>query len=94
MDGTGSCLFSALKQSMAVRTATTKDATYFPNQYFRHMVVNYMVNKRQLIYKNKFVTLMSLYSVEVEGSAGDRLDPSFVLQTVPQTATMMWLLGR
>ena len=57
---------------MVVRTATTKDATYFPNQYFRHMVVNYMVNKRQLIYKNKFVTLMSLYSVKVEGGAGDR----------------------
>ena len=31
-----------------------------------------MVNKRQLIYKNKFVTLMSLYGVEVEGGAGDR----------------------
>ena len=57
---------------MVVRTATTKDATYFPNLYFRHMVVNYVVNKRQLIYKNKFVTLMSLYGVEVEGDAGDR----------------------
>ena len=57
---------------MAVRTATTKDAAYFPNQYFRHMVVNYMVNKRQLIYKNKFVTLMTLYGVKVEGGAGDR----------------------
>ena len=52
------------------------------------MVVNYMANKRQLIYKNKFVTLMSLYSVKVEGGACDRgWDPSFVLQTVPQTAT-------
>ena len=57
---------------MAVRTATARDVTYFPNRYFRHMVVNYMVNKRQLIYKNKFVTLMSLYSIKVEGGAGDR----------------------
>ena len=57
---------------MAVRTATARDATYFPNQNLRHMVVNYMVNKRQLIYKNKFVTLMSLYGVEVEGGAGDK----------------------
>ena len=57
---------------MVVRTATTRDTTYFPNWYFRCMVVNYMVNKRQLIYKNKFVTLMSLYGVEVEGGAGDR----------------------
>ena len=72
MDGTGSCLFSALKQNMGVRTATTRYTTYFPNWYFRRMVVNYMVNKRQLINKNKFVTLMSLYGVKVEGGAGDR----------------------
>ena len=28
------------------------------------MVVNYMINHHQLIYKNKFVTLMALYRVE------------------------------
>ena len=83
-------LFSAFKQSMAVRTATTTDATYFPNQYFRHMVVNDMVNKRQLIYKNKFVTLMSLYGVEVEGGAGDRgWTPPLSFKQVSQTATVM-----
>ena len=57
---------------MVVRTATARDATCFPNWYFRCMVVNYMVNKRQLIYTNKFVALMSLYGVKVEGGTGDR----------------------
>ena len=65
VDGAGNCLFSALKKSMAVWTANNTDHTYFPNRYFRRMVVNYMVNHRQLIY-NKFSTLMALYSVEEE----------------------------
>ena len=70
VDGTGNCLFSALKKSMAVRNAASREATYFPNRYFRRMVVSYMVNNRQLIMKNKFVALMSTYSVVVEGDQG------------------------
>ena len=70
VDGTGNCLFSALKKSMAVRNAASREATYFPNRYFRRMVVSYMVNNRQLIMKNKFVALMSTYGVVVEGDQG------------------------
>ena len=51
---------------MAVQTANNTYHTYFPNRYFRKMVVNYMVNHRQLIYRNKFPTLMALYGVEEE----------------------------
>ena len=40
VDGTGNCLFSAIKKSLSVRTATSQEATYFPNHYFRRMVVN------------------------------------------------------
>ena len=64
VDGTGNCLFSAIKKSLLVHTTTSLEATYFPNQYIRRMVVNYMVNHCQLIYKNKFLALMSLFSVE------------------------------
>ena len=64
--GAGNCLFSALKKSMVVQTANSIDHTYFPNRYFRRMVVNYMVNHWQLIYRNKFPTLMALYMVEEE----------------------------
>ena len=69
VDGTGSCLFSAVKKSLSVCTATSREATYFPNRYFRRMVVNFMVNHWQLICKNKYLSLMSQYSVEVEGEA-------------------------
>ena len=44
VDGTGNCLFSSIKKSMSVHTATSQEATYFPNRYFRRMVVNFMVN--------------------------------------------------
>ena len=44
--------------------ATAWLATYFPNLYFRRMVVNYMVNHCQLIYQNKYLALMSLYGVQ------------------------------
>ena len=49
---------------MSIHTATSQDTTFFPNRYFRRMVVNYMVNHHQLIYENKFLALMSLYGVE------------------------------
>ena len=70
VDGTDNCLFSAIKKSLSVHTATLQEATYFPNHYFRRMVVNYIVNHRQLIYNNKFLALMSLYGIE------ERADPS------------------
>ena len=70
VDGTGNCLFSAVKKSLSVRTATLQEATYFPNRYFWRMVVNFMVNHWQLIYKNKYLALMSQYGVEVEERAG------------------------
>ena len=62
----GNCLFGALKKSLLVHTATLQEATYFPNHYFRRMVVHYMVNHQQLIYANKYQALMLLYGVEEE----------------------------
>ena len=64
VDGTGSSMFSAIKWSLSVHTATGQEATCFPNWHFRRMVVNYMVNHWQLIYQNKFLAVMSLYSVK------------------------------
>ena len=69
VDGTGNCLFSLVKKSLSVHTAPSQEATYFPNRYFRRMVVNFMVNHQQLILKNKYLSLMSQYSVQVEGEA-------------------------
>ena len=46
-----------------------RGATYFPNRYFRRMVVNFMANHWQLIIKNKYMTLMSQYGIVVEGVA-------------------------
>ena len=69
VDGTGNCLFSAVKKSLSVH-----NATYFPNQYFRRMVVNYMVNHHQLIY-DKFLALMSLYGVEERADLGRDWNP-------------------
>ena len=42
----------AIKKLLLVHTATLQEATYFPNRYFRRMVVIYMVNHWQLIYNN------------------------------------------
>ena len=36
VDGTGNCLFSAVKKSLSVRTSTSQEATSFPNRYFCH----------------------------------------------------------
>ena len=44
LDGTGNCLFSAIKKSLLVCTATLQEATYFPNHYVRRMMVNFIVN--------------------------------------------------
>ena len=51
---------------MSVRNATSREATYFPNRYFRRMVVYFMANNHQLVLKNKFIALMSTYGIEVE----------------------------
>ena len=64
VDGTGKCLFSAIKKSLSVCPAMSQEATYFPNHYFRRMVVNCIVIHQQLIYNNKFLALMSLYGIE------------------------------
>ena len=64
VNGTGNCLFSAIKKSLSVCTAMLQEATYFPNHYFRRMVVNCIINHWQLIYNTKFLALMSLYDVE------------------------------
>ena len=53
---------------MSVRNASSREATYFPNRYFRRMVVSFMVNNCQLVMKNKFMALMSTYGIEVEES--------------------------
>ena len=57
-----------LKKSMSVCNASSREATYFPNRYFRRMVVSFMVNNHQLVMKNKFMALMSTYGIEVEES--------------------------
>ena len=69
VNGTGNCLFSSVKKSLSVCTATLQEATYFPNRYFRRMVVNFMENHWQLILKSKFMSLMSQYRVQVECEA-------------------------
>ena len=51
---------------MSVRNASSREATYFPNRYFRRMVVSFMANNCQLVLKNKFIALMSTYGIEVE----------------------------
>ena len=63
------------KKSLFVHTATAQEDTYFPNWYFRRMVVNYMVNNHQLIYVNKFLALMSLYGVEERADPDRRWNP-------------------
>ena len=54
---------------MSVHTATSQEATYFPNRYLRRMVVTFLVNHRQLVIKNKYMSLVSQYGVQVEGAA-------------------------
>ena len=70
VDGTGNCLFSAIKKLLSVHTATSQEATYFPNHYFRRMVVNCIVNHQQLIYNNKSLALMSLYGIKEQADPG------------------------
>ena len=70
VDGSGGCLFSAIKKSLLVCTATAQQATYFPNRHFRRMVVNYMVNHWQLVFENKYLALMSLYGVKEQVDHG------------------------
>ena len=53
----------------------SQEATFFPNWYFRRMVVNYKVNHQQLIYNNKFLALMSLYGVEERADPGRGWNP-------------------
>ena len=57
---------SAEKVFLLVRTATSREATYFPNRYFRRMVVSFMVHHCQLVMKCKFWSLSSHYGVVVE----------------------------
>ena len=66
MDGSGNCLFSAIKKHLSVRTATSKEATYLPNRYFRRMVVSFLAHHRQYVLKSKYWSLSSHYGVEVE----------------------------
>ena len=76
VDGTGNCLFVAIKKSLSVCTRLhQQEATYFPNRYFRRMVVNYIVNHRQLIYNYKFLALMSLYGIEEWADPGRGWNP-------------------
>ena len=56
-----------------------RQATYFPNRYFRRMVVHYMVNHWQQIFENKFLALMSLYGIEEEADSDRGWTPPLVL---------------
>ena len=69
VDGTGNCLFFAIKKSLSVHTAILWEATYFPNRYFRRMVINCIINHWQLIYNNKFLALMSLYGIKEQNGS-------------------------
>ena len=57
-----------LKSPCQFAMSSSREATYFPNRYFRRMVVSFMVNNCQLVMKNKFIALMSNYGIEIEDS--------------------------
>ena len=57
VEGNGNCLFSAIKKSLQVHHSGyggSKDGDrylpYYPNRYFHHQVVNWMVENRQKVF--------------------------------------------
>ena len=64
--GGGNCHFGAIKALLGVCHAKAKDSPYFPTKYFHRQVVAWMVKHCQLVYKNKYLTLMANYGLAEE----------------------------
>ena len=81
------------KSRLSVCTATLQQATYFPNRYFRRMVVCFMVHHRQLMYQEQiFVAYGQLWGWGW-GRAGQRVDSSFVVQSSTCTCCSEEIFG-
>ena len=63
MRGNGNCMFHALKGGMKLRNMTDKAAPYFPCRYLRRMLVAYMANNRDLMWKHKEASLRGRYGL-------------------------------
>ena len=57
-------MFHALKGGLKLRNMTDKAAPYFPCRYLRRMLVAYMANNRDLIWKHKEASLRGRYGLE------------------------------
>ena len=57
-------MFHALKGCLKLRNTTDKKAPYFPCQYLRRMLVAYMANSRDMIWKHKEASLRGRYGLE------------------------------
>ena len=57
-------MFHALKGGLKLRNMTDKAAPYFPCRYLRRMIVAYMANNRDLIWKHKEASLRGRYGLE------------------------------
>ena len=57
-------MFHALKGCLKLRNTTDKNAPYFPYRYLRRMLVAYMANNRDLMWKHKEASLRGRYGLE------------------------------
>ena len=66
-------MFHALKGYLKLRNTTDKNAPYFPCRYLRRMLVAYMANNRDLMWKHKEASLRGRYGLE---GGDDCLEPT------------------
>ena len=57
-------MFHGLKGCLKLRNTTDKNAPYFPCRYLRRMLVAYMANNRDIMWKHKEASLMGRYGLE------------------------------
>ena len=57
-------MFHTLKGRLKLRNTTDKNAPYFPCRYLRRMLVAYMANNRDLMWKHKEASLRGRYGLE------------------------------
>ena len=57
-------MFHALKGCLKLRNTTDKKVPYFPCRYLRRMLVAYMANNRDMIWKHKEASLRGRYGLE------------------------------
>ena len=57
-------MFHALKGCLKLRNTTDKNAPYFPCRYLRRMLVAYMANNSDLMWKHKEASLRRRYGLE------------------------------